>query len=106
VKEPDYRTLLDLNSMFHRTIVETAKNDKLTQIVSHLRNQTLRYNFIYLSVLSHLEESIAEHQQIIDALRRRDGAAVEDLMKNHGENAQRSLCDYISNQSQAKEQTV
>ena len=106
VKEPDYRALLDLNSMFHRIIVETPKNDKLMQIVGLLRNQTLRYNFIYLSVLSHLEESIAEHRQIIDALRRRDGAAVEILMKSHGENAQRSLCDYISNQSHAKEQTV
>jgi DNA-binding GntR family transcriptional regulator len=105
-KEPDYRALLDLNSMFHVIIVETVKNDKLMQIVNHLRNQTLRYNFIYLSVLSHLEESIAEHQQIIDALRRRDGAAVEILMKNHGENAQRSLCNYISNQSHVKEQTA
>ena len=106
VKEPDYRALLDLNSMFHRIIVETTKNEKLMQIVNHLRNQTLRYNFIYLSVLSHLEESIKEHRQIIDALCRRDGAAVEILMKNHGENAQRSLCDYISNQSQVKEQSV
>ena len=105
-KEPDYRALLDLNSMFHRIIVETTKNEKLMQIVNHLRNQTLRYNFIYLSVLSHLEESIEEHRQIIDALCRRDGAAVEILMKNHGENAQRSLCDYISNQSQVKEQSV
>ena len=105
-KEPDYRALLDLNSMFHRIIVETTKNEKLMQIVNHLRNQTLRYNFIYLSVLSHLEESIKEHRQIIDALCRRDGAAVEILMKNHGENAQRSLCDYISNQSQVKEQSV
>lgn len=105
-KEPDYRALLDLNSMFHRIIVETTKNEKLMQIVNHLRNQTLRYNFIYLSVLSHLEESIEEHRQIIDALCRRDGAAVEILMKNHGENAQRSLCDYISNQTQVKEQTV
>lgn len=103
-KEPDYRALLDLNSMFHRIIVETTKNEKLMQIVNHLRNQTLRYNFIYLSVLSHLEESIEEHRQIIDALCRRDGAAVEILMKNHGENAQRSLCDYISNQ--LKEQSV
>jgi DNA-binding GntR family transcriptional regulator len=106
VKEPDYRALLDLNSMFHRIIVETTKNEKLMQIVNHLRNQTLRYNFIYLSVLSHLEESIEEHRQIIDALCRRDGAAVEILMKNHGENAQRSLCDYISNQSQVKDQSV
>ena len=105
-KEPDYRALLDLNSMFHRIIVETTKNEKLMQIVNHLRNQTLRYNFIYLSVLSHLEESIEEHRQIINALCRRDGAAVEILMKNHGENAQRSLCDYISNQSQVKEQSV
>ena len=105
-KEPDYRALLDLNSMFHRIIVETTKNEKLMQIVNHLRNQTLRYNFIYLSVLSHLEESIEEHRQIIDALCRRDGAAVEILMKNHGENAQRSLCDYITNQSQVKEQSV
>jgi DNA-binding GntR family transcriptional regulator len=95
-KEKDYRTLLDLNADFHRIINESASNTKLLQHINLLRNQTLRYNYIYLSVLSHLDQSIDEHSQIVDALRKRDAAAIELLMKNHGENAGKALCDYIS----------
>jgi DNA-binding GntR family transcriptional regulator len=103
VKERDYRSLLELNSTFHRTILEASGNEKLTQMVALLRNQTLRYNFIYLSVLSHLEQSIAEHRRIIEALQQGDGTMAETLMKNHGESAQRTLCDYISSHTQTKE---
>ena len=95
-KEKDYRTLLDLNADFHRIINESASNTKLLQHINLLRNQTLRYNYIYLSVLSHLDQSIDEHAQIIEALRKRDATAIELLMKNHGENAGKALCEYIS----------
>jgi DNA-binding GntR family transcriptional regulator len=95
-KEKDYRALLDLNADFHRILNEAASNGKLLQQINLLRNQTLRYNYIYLSVLSHLDQSIGEHAQIIDASKKRDADAIEALLKNHGENAGKALCEYIS----------
>lgn len=94
-KQKDYRALLDLNSNYHFLINKASGNDKLCQTINILRKQTLRYNYIYLSVLSHLDQSIREHYAIIGALEKRDGQLVEQLVYTHGGNAGKALCDYI-----------
>jgi hypothetical protein len=60
-----------------------------------LRSQALRYNYIYLSVLSHLATSMKEHERILAALQKRDGASVERLVRAHGDAAGKALCAYI-----------
>jgi len=95
----NYRRFLDLNAKFHQTIYENSNNQKLIKLINTLRNQTLRYNYIYLSLLQHLEESVKEHSGIIDALRTKDLDKVESLIKNHGENARIALYEFLKNQS-------
>jgi len=100
----DYSSILRLNALFHQTLSDAAGNAKLSQFIRLLRSQALRYNYIYLSVLSHLADSVAEHEAILGALRRKDPAAVEDLVKQHGEAACRALCVFIENHSSAQAQ--
>jgi DNA-binding GntR family transcriptional regulator len=90
--------VLQLNAEFHQTLTDASGNDKLSQYVRVLRAQALRYNFIYLSVLSRLEESVAEHARILDALRRKKADDVERLVREHGKSASRALCSYIERQ--------
>lgn len=96
--EKDYKTFLELNARFHQKIYESSGNEKLIKNINLLRNQTLRYNFIFLSLLSHLDESVAEHFQMLEALRGRDQDEIERLVKNHSETARQALCDYIKSQ--------
>ncbi len=94
-KLPDHRAILELNAQFHQVINRASGNEKLLHLVNLLRRQTLRYNYIYLSVMSHIQRSVQEHRDIISALRRQDAATAERLISSHGENAGKSLCDYI-----------
>jgi DNA-binding GntR family transcriptional regulator len=98
-REMNYRAVLELNAEFHRILIESSGYDKLNQMIGILRKQTLRYNYIYLSVLSHIQRSIDEHQKIVEALKKRDGDLAEQLVKNHGENAGKALCEYIQQRS-------
>ncbi len=100
-KEKDYRTLLELNSKFHSMMNKASGNEKLCHLINLLRKQTLRYNYIYLSVLSHINQSVEEHRQIIDALTKKDQRLTETLVSNHGENAGKALCEYIRTISSA-----
>jgi DNA-binding GntR family transcriptional regulator len=100
-KDKDYRTILDLNAKYHYLINKTSGNEKLCHSISLLRKQTLRYNYIYLTVLSHIDQSIREHKAIINALEQRDQQLVEKLVYNHGENAGKILCEYIQTISHA-----
>jgi DNA-binding GntR family transcriptional regulator len=80
---------------------KASGNEKLCHSIGLLRKQTLRYNYIYLTVLSHIDQSIQEHKGIIDALEQRDQKLVEKLVYNHGENAGKILCEYIQTISHA-----
>jgi DNA-binding GntR family transcriptional regulator len=101
-RDPDHARILQLNTEFHQTMTDASGNEKLSQHVRLLRAQTLRYNYIYLSVMSRLKESVAEHKRILDALRRRDANEVERLVREHGDSASRALCAYIDRQSASR----
>ena len=94
-KEKDPRTILDLNAKFHFLMNKASGNEKLCHLISILRKQTLRYNYIYLTVLSHLDQSVSEHKAIIKALEAQDQKLAEKLVFTHGENAGKVLCEYI-----------
>src|SRR5450759_1168968 len=100
-KDKDYRAILELNAKYHDLVNKTSGNEKLCHSISLLRKQTLRYNYIYLNVLSHIDQSIQEHKAIIVALEQRDQKLTEKLVYNHGENAGKILCEYIQTISHA-----
>lgn len=99
-KQKDYSEFLKLNSAFHRIINESSGNQKLIKMIENLRYQTFRYNFIFLSLISHLKESVNEHEKIINALKKKNSELVEKLVQKHNENAKNLLVKFIKNQKQ------
>ncbi len=95
----DYRMLLNINAEFHQMLSDAGGNKKISQFIRNLRSQTLRYNYIYLSIQSHTDSSISDHRKITDALRNRNKELVEKYIKEHNEAACRSLCEYIKKQT-------
>lgn len=99
-KQKDYSEFLKLNSSFHKIINESSGNKKLIKMIENLRYQTFRYNFIFLSLISHLKESVNEHEKIIKALKKKNAELVEKLVKKHNENAKNLLVKFIKNHKQ------
>ncbi|MFA6542416.1 MAG: GntR family transcriptional regulator [Bacteroidota bacterium] len=95
----DDRTLLNLNSEFHQVLSDAAGNKKISQFIKNLRDQTLRYNYIYLSLKSRIDSSISDHRKIIEALKQRNKSVIEQLIIEHNEAACRSLSAFIQQQS-------
>lgn len=95
----EYRTLLNLNSEFHQLLSDAAGNKKISQFIKNLRGQTLRYNYIYLSLKSRIKSSITDHRNIIKALKQKDKQQIEHLIIDHNESACRSLCEFIRQKS-------
>lgn len=99
-EKKDYKSFLEMNSIFHQKIYECSGNSKLSRMINTLRNQTLRYNYIYLSLLSHLDESVAEHFEIVNALKNRRPEEAEAVVKKHNDSARKMLINYIKNQKE------
>lgn len=94
-KKKDIRILLDLNARFHSLLNGICGNEKLFQITDILRKQSLRYNYIYVTGLSNLEQSVYEHDELIEALKRQDAHSAEKIVKAHSDTARKALCEFI-----------
>lgn len=82
-RRPDY---FELNEEIHRRIAEAAGNATLTRLQRSLDGRLRRAR--YRANLSGVRwaEAMAEHAEIAEALKRRDGARLSRLLRRHLEN--------------------
>jgi DNA-binding GntR family transcriptional regulator len=82
----DTERFFDINERFHMRLLEIADNRWRDQMVADLRKvmKLNRHNSLLKS--GRIEESLSEHQALLDALLARDAAASVQRMKAHFEN--------------------
>ena len=76
----------DVNERFHKRLLEMANNRWRTQLVLDLRKvmKLNRHNSLFKS--GRIEESLQEHQDIMDALLAHDAALSQQRMQTHFKN--------------------
>lgn len=85
----DTTAVYSLNREFHLTLLDAAKNRFLTKAMASLQKTLLILGPSTLAERERADEAVAEHEALLDALRRRDGAAAENIMRAHIEAAHR-----------------
>jgi DNA-binding GntR family transcriptional regulator len=75
--------LVEYNDALHEAVCAAARNATLTEMVRRCRKHFFNYRLADQYSESEAEASLAGHDEIIDALLRRDGAAAEDAMRRH-----------------------
>lgn len=82
----DTERFFDINERFHMRLLEIADNRWRDQMVADLRKvmKLNRHNSLLKS--GRIEESLSEHQALLDALLARDATASVQRMKAHFEN--------------------
>jgi DNA-binding GntR family transcriptional regulator len=82
---------------FHLKIVELAGNRRLREIVSNCWDQAHRARMFTLRLQTHPQpaQSMKEHRQIMAALRKRDAARAESLLRSHRERGLARQIDII-----------
>jgi DNA-binding GntR family transcriptional regulator len=84
----------ELNRVLHASIYSHAKRGRLGSIIDQLRDTASVYlRFLQSSGTnpSYRAEADNEHQKIVDALRRRDGAAAAEAMREHLQHSQHHI---------------
>ena len=84
------------NEQFHLRLLEIDNNRWRLQMVNDLRRvmKLNRHNSLFKQ--GRLEASLAEHRQILDALKARDGARVRQLMQQHIEPGSNAATLYLA----------
>jgi len=75
---------------FHLTFMEYAGNSRLTDFFKRLRMQSMRARFLSAATQGWLNQSLAEHDRIIQALKAGEGAAITAAVNDHLQSAIRN----------------
>lgn len=86
---PDPKAAYQLNRQFHMTLLDAAKNRYLTKSVNALQKTLLILGPSTLLEADRAHQAIAEHGKLLAALKDRDSAQAEALMRAHIEAAHR-----------------
>lgn len=75
--------LFEHNRGFHRAVYAGCGNSELVAVLDHLWDRTERYRYILITARVDESKSGHDHQEIADALRRRDLRHVSRLLAAH-----------------------
>jgi len=75
--------LLDLDHKFHKALVRAAGNKYLARSLNHLFDLSQRLWYVAMPHLNFLFDSVAEHLDLVDALKKKDADRAEQIMRDH-----------------------
>jgi DNA-binding GntR family transcriptional regulator len=96
VKKQDAPAYLSLDEEFHSVLYKASGYLFTCTMTDQLRQRASRYLYLYASSKDHLEASLQEHSQILDAIQANDYELVGDLVKKHIEQGMEEIALVIS----------
>jgi DNA-binding GntR family transcriptional regulator len=87
------------NRNFHQFIAEASDNQRLLNLIENLRRQILKTRVISLRYPRRVEDSMAEHEDILAAILDGEGQKAEALVIEHLEKQRQFVLDLIRNHS-------
>ncbi|MBS3950618.1 MAG: FCD domain-containing protein, partial [Peptococcaceae bacterium] len=87
--------IVTLDEEFHAILFAASRNQRLSQIVSNLREQITRFRRTSLSTPGRFKAVFQEHKGIVEAISERNSNLAQALAKEHIENAEHSLMEWV-----------
>lgn len=84
------------NHQFHNIIYDASKNVQAVDMVKKIKTQLQRLQIKTVLVPGRLQDSIKEHQKILNGLQARDGKWAEDAIKLHVSKVRQTIVENYS----------
>lgn len=100
VRGGDNMAIVDKDVHFHDVIYEATDNPRLIQILNNLREQIYRYRVEYIKDVSYHDVLVREHEEIVDAILKKDKDYVRRLMHQHIYNQEQIVIQNLKDASE------
>ncbi|MFZ5650599.1 MAG: GntR family transcriptional regulator [Bacillota bacterium] len=87
--------IVETDTNFHELIYKACRNERLVQIVTHLKEQIQRFRTTSLSQPGRSRDALYEHRAIVEAISERNIDLAQALAREHVENAEQSLLNAL-----------
>jgi DNA-binding GntR family transcriptional regulator len=91
VDEGDMDKIVKTDIEFHDTLYHAARNNRLVNILSNLREQLTRFRTLSMSYPGRLETTLEEHRKIVEAIAAGDAKAARKAAEHHMEMSEKTL---------------
>ncbi|MGQ9558623.1 MAG: GntR family transcriptional regulator [Desulfurispora sp.] len=95
----DIDALVETDINFHELIYRACRNERLVQILTHLKEQITRFRTTSLSQPGRSKHAVEEHRKIVEAISDRNVELASTLAREHIENAEQSLLNVLQGES-------
>ena len=92
----NYAKWLDKNALFHSYFQEALGNKLLSDHINNLRRTTYRYRALSISIPGHMEEYLADHRKVLDAVVEGKAEKAGKAMRAHVERAKNILVKFLN----------
>jgi DNA-binding GntR family transcriptional regulator len=91
----DLNAVVQTDTNFHEIIYRASRNQRLIQIITHLREQIQRFRTTSLSQPGRMKIALEEHRKIVEAISERNIELARALAREHIENAEQSFLNAL-----------
>src|SRR6056297_1383377 len=95
IEEKNIEMIVETDEKFHDILISAGRNQKLSQMISLLREQIKRFRLASLSKDNRQSLVLGEHRQILEAIADRDQTRAQLLVEEHIANSEDSLLNAI-----------
>jgi len=96
VKDRDFETYIENDVKFHDYLQKHVGNKRLLSVMDSLNDQTHRERVLSTRSRLNIEQTLVEHNRIVEALVIRDGNSASKYMSDHLQNVCQRLVDFIN----------
>lgn len=83
VAENNVVDLINYDTQFHDVIYKAAKNTRLIQMISSLREQVQRYRVAYFTKMHSMEKVLKEHRKMLEAIKDKNSDLARQIAEVH-----------------------
>lgn len=87
----DVDQIAQLNTDFHEVIFKSAESKYLRNMLTNFQVYLQWARYVSLKVPGRLEAALAEHKNILEAFRKKDGVLAEKAVMEHVDNSRKNL---------------
>ena len=91
IERQDVARLVEIDTKFHETLYTASRNERLSQMLSLLREQIQRFRTRTLALPDRMRLALEEHRAVVEAVASRDPEAARRLAQEHIQSAENSL---------------
>ena len=96
VEKGDFQLYLSNEIKFHDYLQNHIQNKRLTAFMDSLNDLTHRERMLSIHAIENIQQTLVEHQHILDGLMKRDGNLAEWYMGEHLHNVSERLIKYLA----------